>query len=151
MLFLNSASSAAALVFYLPGVCTHTDTEGKQSSEYFEKFGKNTIFNEHPVPYICSKENISFLYRLNTLRNNCEEERNGLTDIVFQNINFQYSECYPVILFCRIRIVQLEGIVINSKPGKEISNVEQRFYRQVQNIRQCDPWCRCDGVNIRGE
>ena len=30
MIFLNSASSAAALVFYLPGVCTHTDTEGKQ-------------------------------------------------------------------------------------------------------------------------
>ena len=28
--FLNSASSAAALVFYLPGVCTHIDTEGKQ-------------------------------------------------------------------------------------------------------------------------
>ena len=27
-IFLNSASSAAALVFYLPGVCTHTDTEG---------------------------------------------------------------------------------------------------------------------------
>ena len=33
VIFLNSASSAAALVFYLPGVCTHTDTEGKQSSE----------------------------------------------------------------------------------------------------------------------
>ena len=32
---LNSASFAAALVFYLPGVCTHTDTEGKQSPEYF--------------------------------------------------------------------------------------------------------------------
>ena len=30
MIFLNSASSAAALVFYLPGVRTHTDTEGKQ-------------------------------------------------------------------------------------------------------------------------
>ena len=28
--FLNSARSAAALVFYLPGVCTHTDTEEKQ-------------------------------------------------------------------------------------------------------------------------
>ena len=28
--FPNSGSSAAALVFYLPGVCTHTDTEGKQ-------------------------------------------------------------------------------------------------------------------------
>ena len=30
VIFLNSASSAAALVFYLPGVSTHTDTEGKQ-------------------------------------------------------------------------------------------------------------------------
>ena len=30
MIFLNSAISAAALVFYLPGVCTHTDTKGKQ-------------------------------------------------------------------------------------------------------------------------
>ena len=28
--FLNSASSVAALVFYLPSVCTHTDTERKQ-------------------------------------------------------------------------------------------------------------------------
>jgi len=51
VIFLNSASSAAALVFYLPALCTQTDTEGKQSSEYFEKFGKNTIFNEHPVQY----------------------------------------------------------------------------------------------------
>ena len=49
MIFLNSASSAAALVFYLTCVCTHTDTEGKQSPEYFKIFGKNTIFNEHPV------------------------------------------------------------------------------------------------------
>ena len=49
VIFLNSASSATALVFYLPGVCTHTDTEGKQSPEYFKIFGKNTIFNEHPV------------------------------------------------------------------------------------------------------
>ena len=30
VIFLNSASSAPALMFYLPGVCTHTDTEGKQ-------------------------------------------------------------------------------------------------------------------------
>ena len=29
MIFLNSASSAVAMVFYLLGVCTHTDTEGK--------------------------------------------------------------------------------------------------------------------------
>ena len=44
MIFLNSASSAAALVFYLPALCTQTDTEGKQSSEYFEKFGKKTQY-----------------------------------------------------------------------------------------------------------
>ena len=30
MIILNYAISAAALVFYLPGVCTHTDTEGEQ-------------------------------------------------------------------------------------------------------------------------
>ena len=49
MIFLNSVSSAAALVFYLPGVCTHTETEGKQSPKYFQIFEINTIFNEHPV------------------------------------------------------------------------------------------------------
>ena len=49
MIFLDSVSSAVALVFYLPGVGTHTDTEGKQSPENFKIFGKNTIFNEHPV------------------------------------------------------------------------------------------------------
>ena len=87
-------NSAAAQVFYLSCVCTHTDTEGKQrkvrvrnilkscdsselcqvccsagvlpawcvythwhqgktekgqSPKYFKIFGKNTIFNEHPV------------------------------------------------------------------------------------------------------
>ena len=36
VIFLNSASSAAALVFYLPGMCTHTGTEGKQK-------GRNTL------------------------------------------------------------------------------------------------------------
>ena len=52
MIFLNSASSAAALVFYLPGVCTHTDTEGKQREARVRnilKSSKNTIFNEHLV------------------------------------------------------------------------------------------------------
>ena len=33
--FFNNARSAAALVFYLPGVCTHTNTEVKQSPAYF--------------------------------------------------------------------------------------------------------------------
>ena len=30
VIFLNSANSAAKLVFYLPGVCTHTETEEQQ-------------------------------------------------------------------------------------------------------------------------
>ena len=52
MIFLNSASSGAALVFYLPGVCTHRHRwkiEKGKSPEYFKIFEKNTIFNEHPV------------------------------------------------------------------------------------------------------
>ena len=52
-IFLNSASSAAALVFYLPGVCTHNDTDGKQRKarvrNIFKNSEKNTILNEHPV------------------------------------------------------------------------------------------------------
>ena len=53
MIFLNSVSSAAALVFYLPGVCTHTDTKGKQRKARVRNILKsseiNTIFDEHPV------------------------------------------------------------------------------------------------------
>ena len=52
---LNSASSAAELVFYLPGVCTHTDTKGKQRKarvgNILKFLEKNTIFNEHPVAH----------------------------------------------------------------------------------------------------
>ena len=41
VIFLNSGSSAAALVFYLPGVCTHTDTEGKQRKTRVGNFLKS--------------------------------------------------------------------------------------------------------------
>ena len=34
LIFLNSSTSPVALVFNLPGVCIHTETEGKQSPEY---------------------------------------------------------------------------------------------------------------------
>ena len=54
MIFLNSASSAAALVFYLYVVCAHTDTEGKQRKAKVQNIlkstEKNSIFNKHPVP-----------------------------------------------------------------------------------------------------
>ena len=35
-------------------VYTHTDTERKQSPEYFEVFEKNTIFNEDPVVVVAA-------------------------------------------------------------------------------------------------
>ena len=43
MIFLNSASSAAAaLVFYLPGWCTHTDTGGKQRRDRVQNILKSS-------------------------------------------------------------------------------------------------------------
>ena len=70
MIFLNSASSAAALVFYLPGVCTHTDTEGKQRKARVQNIlkssGKNTIFNEHPVHYAMIQTQTSAFYDTST-------------------------------------------------------------------------------------
>ena len=43
-----------ALVFNLPGVCTHTDIEGEQRKarvwNILKSSEKNTKFNEHPVP-----------------------------------------------------------------------------------------------------
>ena len=66
MIFLNSASSAAALMFYLPGMCTHTGTEGKQRK--VRVFEKNTIFNEHPVgwlmPFNDKNENLTASIRM---------------------------------------------------------------------------------------
>ena len=44
VIFLNSATSAAALVFYLPGVCTHTDNEGRPESGIFFKIRKKTQY-----------------------------------------------------------------------------------------------------------
>ena len=59
MIFLNSASSASALVFYLPGVCTHTDTTDTMGKKRKTSVGnilktleKNTIFIEHPVSFV---------------------------------------------------------------------------------------------------
>ena len=54
VIFLNSVSSAASLVFYLPGVCIRTDTEGKQKKtrvrnilKSFEntQYLMNTLYN----------------------------------------------------------------------------------------------------------
>ena len=55
VIFLNYASSSVALVFYLPGVCTHTYTKGKQRKARVGnilKSSKNTIFNEHVELYM---------------------------------------------------------------------------------------------------
>ena len=54
MIFLNSASSAAALVFYLPlsGPSMKPGVHSEEKTEYTLKFSKQTLFNEHPVPEI---------------------------------------------------------------------------------------------------
>ena len=59
MIFLNYASSVAALVFHLPGMCTHTNTKGKQREarvrNIFQIFWKktqyllNTLYQKHKV------------------------------------------------------------------------------------------------------
>ena len=51
MIFLNSASFAAALVFYLQGVFTHNDTEGNQRKARVRNILKTfeKIYIEHPV------------------------------------------------------------------------------------------------------
>ena len=52
VIFLNSASSAAVLVFYLPfcGPCMKSDTEEKpREARVRNYFRKKTIFKENPV------------------------------------------------------------------------------------------------------
>ena len=53
VIFLNSASSAEALVFYLPGVCTHTDTEGKQ-----RKTRVRNLLNVNKIKQIGNKQKL---------------------------------------------------------------------------------------------
>ena len=59
-----------ALVFYLPCVCTHTDTEGEQRKVRVRKIlkssEKKTIFNEHPVytSSLATKPRITLSVRL---------------------------------------------------------------------------------------
>ena len=63
MIFLNSASFVASLVFYLPGVCTDTDNEGKPREarvrNILSYIRKNTIFNEHPVCFCFKNDPLS--------------------------------------------------------------------------------------------
>ena len=76
--FLNSAKSATALVFYLRGVCTHTDTEGKQRGvrvrNILKSSGENTIFNKHLVtnPYIIPSLKVNSVHKVTIIRiRNC--------------------------------------------------------------------------------
>ena len=61
MIFLNSASSAAALVFYLPGVCTHTDTEGKQRKARVRNNFKNSEKTQYLMNTVYLTNNLLLL------------------------------------------------------------------------------------------
>ena len=99
MIFLNSASSAAALVFDLP-LCTHTDNEGKpreaaESGIYFEIFKKtqylmNTLYIRKALPlstymrYSSTAKNISGIFQiLIPILIGGKKKFNG----IFQNLN----------------------------------------------------------------
>ena len=76
MIFLNSVSSSAALVFYLPCVFTHTNTKEEQRKARVRKnhniLNKNTIFNEHPVSKMGAYIN-NFETRLDEYIDSCLE------------------------------------------------------------------------------
>ena len=61
--FLNSASSAEALVFYLPGVCTHSDDEGKQRKAKVQNILKSLIKTQYLMNtlYLLSKFVVRYL------------------------------------------------------------------------------------------
>ena len=78
MIFLNSVSSATALVFYLSGVCTHTETKGKQREARVRNILKslaNTIFNEHLVHIFFIYYVVSKLLRWEFIKERFKEKR----------------------------------------------------------------------------
>ena len=51
-------------MFYLPGLCTYTETEGKLKKArvgYILRYSKNTIFNEHLVGKIKASPDARYL------------------------------------------------------------------------------------------
>ena len=87
MIWFWAASTAAALVFYLPGVCTHTDTERKQRKarvrNILKSSKKNTIFNEHPVYWAqCFHYSIGSLTEHNLKKEIKKWHDRNLSDII---------------------------------------------------------------------
>ena len=62
LIFLNSANSAAALVFYLPGVRTRTDTDAPYFRHYFWPYPMVKIKICHTFPLIFPVHNPMGLY-----------------------------------------------------------------------------------------
>ena len=98
MIFLNSASSAAALVFYLPGVCTHTDTKEKQRKtrvrNILKSLGKNTIFNEHPVSECLLKGELIETEPISLTNDISNQRMTALDDAVFGPIYFSSDDAH---------------------------------------------------------
>ena len=64
MTFLNSASSAAALVFYLPGVCTHSDSEGKKRKARARNILKSSEKTQYLMNTLCINMYFSYIFCL---------------------------------------------------------------------------------------
>ena len=65
-IFLNSASSTASLVFYLPCVCSHTDTEGKQNilKSSKKQYLMNTLYKKNKILF----SNIMFFLKIKKIK-----------------------------------------------------------------------------------
>ena len=100
MIFLNSVRSAAALVFYLPVVCTNSDTMNRidQSPIYSKILGKNTIFNEHPVPV--NSQTIPSIHM--AMRDNAAGVTGRIWNVNFRVIEISVDKIYVDALLLRI-------------------------------------------------
>ena len=76
-IFLHSTSSAAAPVFYLPGVCTHTDTEGKQRKTRV----RNILISSEKTQYLMNTLYIVYSTISSRLQHDCASA--CLSDLVY--------------------------------------------------------------------
>ena len=88
MIFLNSASPAAALVFYLP-VCTHTDNEGKQRKARVRNILKSTKKTQYLINTLYNTKSFLFYSYKSSLCHHLLAQRSDLCLSVY-NI-YQWS------------------------------------------------------------
>ena len=128
MISLNCNSSAAALVFYLPGVCTHTDIKRKQRKTrvrnilkspkktqylmnilYIPAMSRSVLSNSHPVPKSLSCSWIRCKLA------GCPPDIHQMSTICALNVSSMSTECMPAI--CQIVRLMFARLSTECSPG----------------------------------